>query len=73
MPRHARAAPFLHEYAISVDQERAAFDTAHLLAVHVLLLDDTVKSAQYFVGVGNERKRQILFFFEVFVRFKGIT
>ena len=43
---HLDAAPFARELAVAVDDERAALDAAHLLAVHVLHPDDVELRAQ---------------------------
>src|SRR5262245_50475781 len=55
--RHLHAAPLAAHHALRVDGEGAAFDAAHLLAVHVLHLDDVVELARGFLRVGQEVER----------------
>src|SRR5260363_414873 len=38
MPRHFDAAPFAAQHSALIDQESRAFDAAHCLAIHLLIL-----------------------------------
>jgi len=60
MARDFYAAPLLREMALGVDQKRAAHDPQVGLAVEHLLVDHVEGLAPGFVGVGDERERQLL-------------
>src|SRR6185312_3772402 len=57
-------APFPYEFAVGVDQERAAHHAHVALAVQHLFMDHVERPAPGFVGVGHQREGQRLFFRE---------
>src|SRR6185369_4840347 len=65
-------APFAAQYAAAVDDEGAAFDAAHLLAVHVLHFHDAEQRAHRLVAVRTEFEGKILLGLEVLVRFDAV-
>ena len=67
MSWHLEATPFFFQHAIGANQECAAFDTLHFLAVHDLVLDHAKHVTHFFFGVGNQLKRQFEFGLELVV------
>src|SRR5688572_7112717 len=67
MAGHLQAAPFLLEHAIGADEERAALDALHLLAVHDLVLDHAEHVAHLLFGIGDELERKLELGLEVIV------
>src|SRR5690606_24292289 len=65
---HPDAAPFGDEYALRVDQERAADDTDEAPPVQRLFAEHAERVAPRLVGVGDERERQRVFLAELRVR-----
>ena len=53
-------APFFAQFAIVVDQERAAFDAHEFASIQGLFLDDVKLFAQFFFRIGQEVKREFL-------------
>src|SRR5947208_1957807 len=54
-----QAAPLGAQDAGAVDQEGAALDALHLLAVHDLVLDDAEHVAELLFGVGDQLERKL--------------
>ena len=63
-----QAAPLGAQHAGAVDQEGAALDALHLLAVHDLVLDDAEHVAELLFGVGDQLERQLEVLLEAVVR-----
>jgi len=59
--------------AVAVDDEGAAFDAAHLLAIHVFHFHDREQIADGFVGVGAKFEGQRLLGLEVLVRLQAVA
>ena len=53
-------APFLAQFAVFVDQERAAFDAHEFASIQGFLLDDVKLLTQLFFRIGQEVKRKFL-------------
>src|ERR1051325_9272028 len=53
-------APFLHQPAFGIDQEATSYDTHVTFSVQHLLVDHVEGLAPGFLGVGNQRERQLL-------------
>src|SRR4051794_31004239 len=68
MARHAHAAPGLEETAVRTEQKCRADYADVRLAVELLLADYVERAAPGFVGVGDERKRQLVLVAELHVR-----
>ncbi len=73
MPRHLHAAPFLTQYAILVDQERAAIHAHVFLAVELFQLDHVEQLTDGFVLVADQLKGEFLFALEVLVGFEAVA
>ncbi|MNT00540.1 hypothetical protein D3C72_1349760 [compost metagenome] len=73
MARDLHPAPLLHQHAIGVDQKGAALNASHLLAIHILLLDDAEQIAHGFVGVGDEGERKFVLGLEVLMRLQRVA
>ena len=67
------AAPFAPDDALAVQNEGAAFDAAHLPAIHVFHLDDAELIAQFFLAVGKQVEGKAVFRLEVFMRFEAVA
>ena len=68
MARNFEPAPFLLEQAVRTNQKSAALDALDLLAVHDLVLDDAKHMAHFFLGIGDQLKRQLQLGLEIVVR-----
>ena len=66
-------APFLPEFAFSVDQEGTANNAHEFAAVHVFLLNYVKLLAQCLIRIGQQVKWEILFRLEIFVRLQAVT
>ena len=55
--------------AVGVDDERRANDAPVLSPIHRLLLPDAVLLRDAVIDVGNERKRKLMLFLELAMRF----
>src|SRR5882672_9342786 len=71
--RNLDPAPFAPDHAISVEDEGAALDAAHLPAVHVLHLHDAELSADLLALVGQEVERESHLGLEVLVRLHSVA
>ena len=68
MARNFQAAPFVLQNTIGTDEEGAALDALDFFAVHDLVFDDTKHVAHFFLGVGDQFKRQLELGFKFIVR-----
>src|SRR3990172_1435254 len=73
MTGNLQAAPLAADDAVPVEHEGAALDAAHLLAVHVLDLDDPEQSANLLVLVREQLERETHFLLEVLVRLEAVA
>ena len=73
MAGNLQLAPGLHDAALRGNQEGAAFDAAHLLAVHVLQLDHIEGAAERLVAVTDQREAESLLGAEVVMRFHRVA
>lgn len=67
------APPFATQDAVAVDDEGAAFDAAHLFAIHVFHFDDAEQIAHGFVAIRSQFEGKGLLGLEVFVRFQAVA
>ena len=56
------------DLAVGADDERGSGDTHHLLAVHVLFLQNAEGDGGFFIGIGQESEGQGLFVSEFSLR-----
>jgi len=61
------------DLTFAVDQERGALNAHDLFPVHVLFLDHAEGIADFLVGVGEERVREVVFFFELLLFFRSVS
>ena len=73
MAGHFHRAPFARDAAFGVDDEAAALDAAHLLAVHVFHLDHLELRAERFVRIRDERKWETKLRAKVIVRLHAVA
>ncbi|KAF9127459.1 hypothetical protein BGX30_014782 [Mortierella sp. GBA39] len=72
MARHPKLPPFLDEPSLFIDQERRTDDAPELAPVHFLQLPYAVQFAHMMVLIGQQRKRQAIFFGKFAMGFKLI-
>ena len=68
----ANFAPFIAQYALAVDQERAAHDPHDFAAIHVFFMDNVKLCAEFFLGIRQQVERKLLLGFEIFVGFQAV-
>jgi hypothetical protein len=73
MPLDADFAPLGGQISRRIDQESTALYALHLLAVHVLQLDDVELTAQRFICIGEELKREFLLALEVLMGLEAVA
>ena len=63
----------LHDFAVRPDQKGCALDAHDFLAVHVLFFEHPKLIADNLVYISEQRIRQVVFFFELLLRFGSVT
>src|SRR5688572_20736863 len=66
-------APFTAQHAFAVDQESTALNADDLSTVHVFLADDVELAAEFFIGIGQQVKRERLLLTEAFVHAHAVA
>src|SRR5690606_41428555 len=73
MAGNLHLAPFVAQYTIMIDQERAALDAHVLATVQALLADHVEIPAQLLVGIAEQVKGQFLLLAELRMRLQVVT
>src|SRR5215469_15126721 len=60
------------DFSVRPDDEGCAGDTHHLLAIHVLLFQNSKGDSDLLVGISQQREGQLLVFLEFLLRFGSI-